>query len=64
MGGASGPGGTGGLGGGSGGNGGSGLLDGACAVLMAALTLIMLRLARRAEASPVWRAYLPEVPPA
>jgi hypothetical protein len=26
--------------------------------------LVLLRLARRAAAKPVWRAYLPEVPPA
>jgi hypothetical protein len=28
------------------------------------LVLVLLRLARRAGASPVWRSYLPEVPPA
>jgi len=31
---------------------------------MALLTLVLLRLARRAAAMPIWRAYLPEVPPA
>jgi len=28
------------------------------------LTLVLLWLARRAAAVPIWRAYLPEVPPA
>ena len=28
------------------------------------LSLVLLRLARRAAAKPVWRVYLPEVPPA
>jgi hypothetical protein len=28
------------------------------------LMLVLLRLARGAAASPVWRSYLPEVPPA
>jgi hypothetical protein len=28
------------------------------------LVLVLLRLARRAGGSPVWRSYLPEVPPA
>jgi hypothetical protein len=27
-------------------------------------TLVLLALARRAFAAPVWRCYLPEVPPA
>jgi hypothetical protein len=40
------------------------VLDGSGAVLVAALALILLRLAHSAAASPVWRAYLPEVPPA
>jgi hypothetical protein len=31
---------------------------------MAALALILLWLARRAKASPIWRSYLPEVSPA
>jgi len=26
--------------------------------------LLVLRLARRAAAKPIWRSYLPEVPPA
>jgi hypothetical protein len=34
------------------------------AALIALLTLVLLLLARRAAAKPVWRAYLPEVPPA
>jgi hypothetical protein len=32
--------------------------------LAALITLVLLRLARRAAVKPVWRAYLPEVPPA
>jgi hypothetical protein len=28
------------------------------------VVLVLLRLARRAGATPVWRSYLPEVPPA
>jgi hypothetical protein len=28
------------------------------------LTLVLLRRARRAVVKPVWRSYLPEVPPA
>jgi hypothetical protein len=28
------------------------------------LVLVLLRLARRAAAMPIWRSYLPEVPPA
>jgi hypothetical protein len=31
---------------------------------IALVALVLLRLARRAAAKPVWRAYLPEVPPA
>jgi hypothetical protein len=31
---------------------------------MALLTLVLLWLARRAAAKTIWRAYLPEVPPA
>jgi hypothetical protein len=31
---------------------------------MALLTLVLLRRARRAATKPIWRAYLPEVPPA
>jgi hypothetical protein len=27
-------------------------------------TLVLLRLVRRAAAKPIWRSYLPEVPPA
>jgi hypothetical protein len=34
------------------------------AVLAALLILVLLRLARRADVKPVWRSYLPEVPPA
>jgi hypothetical protein len=32
--------------------------------LCAVLVLVLLRLARRAAAKPIWRSYLPEVPPA
>jgi hypothetical protein len=38
--------------------------DGLGAVLIALLTLVLLRLVRRAAAKPIWRSYLPEVPPA
>jgi hypothetical protein len=31
---------------------------------VALVMLVLLRLARLAAAKPVWRAYLPEVPPA
>jgi hypothetical protein len=34
------------------------------AALITLLTLILLRLALRAGAKPIWRSYLPEVPPA
>ena len=34
------------------------------AALLALLTLVLLLLIRRAAAVPIWRAYLPEVPPA
>jgi hypothetical protein len=34
------------------------------AALIALLTLVLLRLARRAFTNPIWRSYLPEVPPA
>jgi len=34
------------------------------AALLALLTLVLLVLIRRAAAKPIWRAYLPEVPPA
>ena len=37
---------------------------GAGAALIALLTLVLLRLARRAAAKPIWRSFLPEVPPA
>jgi hypothetical protein len=32
--------------------------------LVAVLMVVLLRLAARAGAVPVWRSYLPEVPPA
>jgi hypothetical protein len=32
--------------------------------LAAALVLLLLLLARRAQLQPVWRSYLPEIPPA
>ena len=50
-------------GGSAGGNSGRGLSGGAAA-LISALMLMLLRLARRAAVKPVWRSYLPEVPPA
>jgi hypothetical protein len=31
---------------------------------MTLLTLVLLRLARAAPDKPIWRSYLPEVPPA
>jgi hypothetical protein len=34
------------------------------AALAALLMMVLLRLARRADVKPVWRSYLPEVPPA
>jgi hypothetical protein len=34
------------------------------AAVITLLVLVLLRLARRAAAKPIWRAYLPEVPPA
>jgi hypothetical protein len=37
-------------------------LGGACA--LAAAVLFLLWLERRADAKPVWRSFLPEVPPA
>jgi len=61
------PAGTGGSGAGaSSGPGGSGgrALSGGAAALISALILVLLRLARRAGMTPVWRSYLPEVPPA
>jgi hypothetical protein len=39
-------------------------LGGACAGALAAAALFLLWLERRAEAKPVWRSLLPEVPPA
>jgi hypothetical protein len=43
---------------------GRGLQSGVAAALMTLLTLVLLRLARCAGARPIWRSYLPEVPPA
>jgi len=37
---------------------------GAGGALVSHRTLVLLRLARRAAAKPIWRSYLPEVPPA
>jgi len=34
------------------------------AALIALLSLILLWLARRADAKPIWRSYLPEISPA
>jgi LysM domain len=39
-------------------------LGGAFAGALAAAVLFLLWLERRAEAKPIWHAYLPEVPPA
>ena len=50
-------------GGSAGGNSGRAVSGGAAA-LISLLTLVLLRLARRAAVKPVWRSYLPEVPPA
>ena len=41
-----------------------GVQAGASAVLIALLVLVLLRLAGRAAHRPIWRCYLPEVPPA
>jgi len=49
---------------GAGGNSWGGVQGGIGAALVALLTLVLLRLARRASAKLIWRAYLPEVPPA
>jgi len=53
-----------GSGSGAGGNSWGGAQRGIGAALIALLALVLLRLARRAAAVPIWRAYLPEVPPA
>ena len=37
---------------------------GAAAALIGLMMLLLLRLARRATLRPIWRCYLPEVPPA
>ena len=63
-GGAPGPGNGSGSAGGTGGSSGNGMQAGIGAGLAALITLVLLRLARRAAVKPVWRAYLPEVPPA
>jgi hypothetical protein len=63
-GGPSGPGGAAGSGSGIGGAGGGGVPGGMSALLTARHALVQLRLARRAASRPIWRAYLPEVPPA
>jgi hypothetical protein len=48
-----------------GGNSGSGVQGGARAGALSVLPVsVLLRRARRADAKPIWRAYLPEVPPA
>ena len=48
-----------------GGNGGSGVQGGVSAgALSVLLVSVRLRLARRADPVPIWRSYLPEVPPA
>jgi hypothetical protein len=49
---------------GGGGNSWGGVQGGLGAALIALLMLVLLRLARRAFANPIWRSYLPEVPPA
>ena len=48
----------------AGGSSGRGAQSGVAAALMALLTLVLLRLARGAADKPIWRSYLPEVPPA
>jgi len=53
-----------GSGSGAGGNSWGGGQGGIGAALTARHTLVLLRLARCAAAVPIWRAYLPEVPPA
>jgi len=53
-----------GSGSGAGGNSWGGAQGGIAAALIALLSLVLLRLARRASAVAIWRAYLPEVPPA
>ena len=53
-----------GSGSGTGGPSGRGVQGGVAAALIAHHTLILLRLARCAAAKPIWRSYLPEVPPA
>ena len=58
------PGGGGGTGGFGGGSTNTGLLGGSLAALAAVLVLLLLLLMRRAAAKPIWRSYLPEVPPA
>jgi hypothetical protein len=40
------------------------MYGGVAAALLSLLTLVLLRLARCAAAKPIWRSYLPEVPPA
>ena len=47
-----------------GGNNGGGVQGGLAVALFTLLTLLLLRLARRAAVQPIWRAYLPEVSPA
>jgi len=39
-------------------------LGGACACALTAAIMFLLWLERRADAKPIWHAYLPEVPPA
>ena len=56
--------GAGAAGSGSGGHSGGGARGGIGAALIALLSLVLLQLARRAAAMPIWRSYLPEVPPA
>jgi hypothetical protein len=57
--------GTSGSGGSTGGtNSGGGVQGGVSVALITHRTLVLLRLARRATAKPIWRSYLPEVPPA
>jgi hypothetical protein len=55
------PGGAGGAGGFGGGSANAGALGGVLAALTAVLVLLLMR---RAAAKPIWRSYLPEVPPA
>jgi hypothetical protein len=59
-----GPGGGTGNGGGNSGSGVQGGVGAGAGALSVRLVPVLLRRARRADAKPIWRSYLPEVPPA